>query len=61
MERFSKYFSSIFFVFIQKPFYNANYNHDNKFSCHGLLINSSIELVGKDNTIIIKGGLFLKM
>lgn len=60
MTRLSQLFLKAFFMFIQKPFYDASYNHENKFSCHGLLINSSIKLIGKGNKIMIEDGVILK-
>ena len=60
MTRLSRCFWKIFFYGLQKPFYNVSYNCGNKFSCRGLLINSSITLAGEGNTIIIKEGVILK-
>lgn len=60
MTRLSQFSFKVFFKVIQKPFYNASYNYENKFSCHGLLINSSIRLSGKGNRIMIEDGVILK-
>ena len=60
MTRLSRCFWKYFFYGLQRPIYNLSYNYGNKFSCRGLLINSSITLVGEGNTIMVKDGAILK-
>lgn len=51
----------LYFHLLQKPMYQFSYNSGgNRFVCHGMLINSSILLVGKDNQITINKGTILK-
>lgn len=60
MTHLSKIVYKVFFLVLQKPFYNVSYNCNNKFQCRGLLFNSSIKLYGSGNTVMIEDGVILK-
>ena len=51
------YLFRLFCFYIKKPFYVMSYNcNGNKFVCKGVLLNSSVSLSGRDNAIIVEGG-----
>ena len=56
LKKFVYLFRLICF-YIKKPFYILSYNcNGNKFVCKGVLLNSSVSLSGRDNAIIVEGG-----
>jgi acetyltransferase-like isoleucine patch superfamily enzyme len=57
LKKIKNKFYIIFFLLIKKPLYIINYNSNgNSFICKGLLINSSINVNGKNNQIFIDKG-----
>lgn len=59
--RFARIFQHLYFFLLQKPLYQISYNSGgNRFLCHGVLINSSIDLLGSGNQIFIDKGAMLK-
>lgn len=51
------YWLQLFWFYIKKPFYILSFNQNgNKFQCDGVLLNSSIDISGNNNCIIIQGG-----
>lgn len=46
--------------YVKKPFWNISYNNNgNLFCCDGVLLNTSVKLIGNNNRIIIQGGVKL--
>ena len=43
--------------YVKKLFWNISYNNNgNLFRCDGVLLNTSVKLIGNNNRIIIQGG-----
>ena len=51
------YWAQLFWFYIKKPFYILSFNQNgNKFQCDGVLLNTSVNISGNNNCIIIQGG-----
>ena len=61
VRRLTGILQRLYFHLLQKPLYQLSFNSgNNRFVCKGILINSSIKLIGGGNQVVINEGVTLK-